>query len=53
MTEAMDIVRRVIPDAATLESELDKADAEIARLRVVIAEYERLRPELSQIAFKE
>ena len=46
------IVRRVIPDAATLESELDKADAEIARLRVVIAEYERLRPELSQIAFK-
>ena len=34
MTTAMDIVRQAIGnDAATLESELEKADAEIERLR--------------------
>jgi len=40
MTEAMDIVRRAIGnDAATLESELEKADAEIERLRAGIKTY--------------
>lgn len=36
MTEAIDIVRRVIP-VATLESELDRVEAENERLRAALA----------------